>query len=202
VPRQTFRDQPGNGCPRLLTSVPSAFYCGGVKGWRIPANITPPELQRQLTERCPRLSFWVTFTSGGRQYTFYWLRNGGAKRLAVKVHKRQPLPRLPAVEALATTLRSVWSCPECGKVFPRHGKQRYCTPAHAARARKRRWKSRQAAEARLVARRAYEADLRARHEVRRRAREARKPEPRIGDVTDSLNLDPKPDGRGGHYWGV
>ena len=107
-------------------------------------------LERDLTRKTLRGAV-VNYTSRGRRYTFYWLKSG--RRLAVKVHKRGRLPRLPTVEALAAKLTAVWSCPECGVVFAKRGKRKYCSAAHAARSRKRRWqlnerrKAKDAAEA-------------------------------------------------------
>ena len=141
----------------------------------------------------------VTKASGARRYTFYWFAPG--KRLAVKIQPRKYPSRDPAAEALAAKLLAAgWSCPECGVMFKRHGRQRYCSPAHAARARKRRWKKKRA----RAARRESITDLRARHATRDRIRDRRREaERRIGDYRSELAFEQQRpnDGRGG-YWGV
>jgi hypothetical protein len=78
----------------------------------------------------------VTYQSRGRRYTFYWYK--ATHRLAVKV---QPMPpRNQDVEALAAMLKQEpWNCPLCHVAFKRKGKQKFCTKAHAAQFRKRRW---------------------------------------------------------------
>src|SRR5438105_3533962 len=100
------------------------------------ASMDSATLERHLAQKTMRGAV-VNLTSGGRVHSFYWLRRG--KRLAVKVHPRPRHAQLPVVEALAAKLREVWSCPECGKVFQRRGKQKFCTPVHAAKFRKARW---------------------------------------------------------------
>ena len=78
----------------------------------------------------------VTYQSRGRRYTFYWYKR--THRLAVKVHPMPPRNRV--VEALAATLKQEpWNCPFCHVAFKRKGKQKFCTKAHAAQFRKRRW---------------------------------------------------------------
>lgn len=133
---------------------------------------TTAELVRYLAPKCQR-GIGMTLTSSNRRYTFYWLRRAVPPRLAVRVRRRKPLPRFPVIEALAAELAAVtdgeWRCPWCGKPFKRRGKQRYCTPAHAARARKNRWLTNVGREERLAKRRQYETALRARHIVRNRA---------------------------------
>lgn len=94
-------------------------------------------LAQQLEKQLSQGARPITYKSRGRKYTFYWLKSG--HRLAVEVQTRRRLPSNPAVEALARKIGAVWSCPECGKVFARKGKQKFCTPAHAARHRKARW---------------------------------------------------------------
>jgi hypothetical protein len=142
------------------------------------ANLSLDALRKRVTDQTVRGAF-VNLTSRGRVYTFYWLRS--AKRLAVKVHPRKRLERLPAVEALAASLEAVWSCPlpSCGKVFERQGKQKFCTPAHATKFRKAKW-------------------LRA--QARRKKREAAEAAARAG--WSCARGGPTPQGRGGHYWGV
>jgi hypothetical protein len=156
------------------------------------------DLEHDLTAKCQRGAM-VTKSSGARRYTFYWFASG--RRLAVKVHRPKYPPRDPAVEALAAKLLAAgWSCPECGVMFKRHGRQRYCSPAHAARARKTRWKKKRA----RAARRQYISDLRARHATRDRIRDRRREaERRIGDYRSELAFEQERpnDGRGG-YWGV
>ena len=116
------------------------------------ADLSLDALRKRIADQAVRGAF-VKLTSRGRLYTFYWLRS--AKRLAVKIHRKQH-ERLPNVEALAASLKSVWSCPlpSCGTVFERRGKQKFCTPAHATKFRKAKWlraqarrKKREAAEA-------------------------------------------------------
>jgi hypothetical protein len=80
------------------------------------------------------------------------------------------------------------------------GCQRYCSPAHAARARKKRWKKKRA----RAARREYISDLRACHAARDRVRDRRREAERpVGDYRNELAFeqDRPNDGRGG-YWGV
>jgi hypothetical protein len=119
----------------------------------------------------------------------------------VKVQRPKYPPRDPAVEALAAKLLADgWSCPECGAAFEPQGRQRYCSPVHAARARKRRWKKKRA----RAARREYISDLRARHAARDRVRDRRREaERRVGDYRSELAFEQRrpDDGRGG-YWGV
>jgi hypothetical protein len=149
-------------------------------------------LERELTEKCKRGAF-VRKVSGGREYRFYWFRDG--RRLAVKVVRSPRPPRDAAVEALAARLMALWTCPVCGTAFTRRGRQRYCSPAHAARARKRKWKERRAS----APRRAYRADLRARHKVLRRAR-AKSAPPAFNGYRSELNFGS--DTQRTHYWGV
>jgi hypothetical protein len=78
----------------------------------------------------------VTYQSRGRRYTFYWYKR--THRLAVKVHPMPPRNRV--VEDLAAKLKQEpWNCPLCHVAFKRKGKQKFCTKAHAAQFRKRRW---------------------------------------------------------------
>jgi len=132
---------------------------------------TPAELAKYLAPKCQR-GIGVTLASGSRRYTFHWINRAGVRRLGVRVRRRR-LSRLPVVEALAAILLAEPApppeCPECGRVFERHGKQRYCSPAHAARARKKRWLANVGREERLAARRRYERALRSRHILRNRA---------------------------------
>ena len=127
--------------------------------------LTVGQLERQLTKHCLRGggTGLMSKMSGARRFTFYWFRDG--KRLAVKSRRVERPAHDLVVEALAAKLEAAWTCPECSVKFVRRGRQRYCTPAHAARARKRRWQEQPA----RAARRAYLSDLRARHVERRRA---------------------------------
>jgi hypothetical protein len=154
-------------------------------------------LERDLLSKCPRMPTGTgrVFTSGGRRYVFYWLKIG--RRLAVNVSRREPLERLPAVEALAEKILASWSCPICGKTFPRRGKQRYCSPAHAALARKERWRARRKNQTL----REYRADLRARHFALDRAKQRPRLVGRVTTADQFLDVSNRGDGRGA-YWGV
>jgi hypothetical protein len=79
----------------------------------------------------------VTYTSRGKRFTFY--RRGQSPQLWVKVKDVTTFDQ-PNVEALAARLATTRLCPVCKTAFQRNGRQAYCTPAHAAKARKQRWK--------------------------------------------------------------
>jgi len=120
-------------------------------------------LERDLSRKLALGKGPFTFLSRGRRYTFYWLRSG--HRMAVKIHRKPRPPARPDIEALAQKLRATWSCPECGKVFTRRGRQKFCSPAHAARHRKHRYLRRHARRAKreetaiaLASRRGYKRD--------------------------------------------
>lgn len=100
------------------------------------------ELAKQIAIEARPLRDGVSFTSRGRRYTFYWHRKG--KRLAVKVGGLAYETK-PVIEALAAKLSATRTCPDCGAAVSRRGKQRFCTPAHAARYRKQQWARRQRA---------------------------------------------------------
>lgn len=77
----------------------------------------------QLRALCTgKRPYGVDFDSGPWRYHFYIHRRG--RRLTVT---RRRVPRQPAVEQLAKMVRSLYSCPECHRTFPRRGRQEYCS---------------------------------------------------------------------------
>jgi hypothetical protein len=111
---------------------------------RLPlADVDLDRLEKEIQAEARYAPRGVSFTSRGRRYTFWWHRKGG--RLLVKVGGLSYEAK-PAIEALARKLADVRVCPDCGTAFARRGRQRYCSAAHAARSRKRRWTRRAQAE--------------------------------------------------------
>src|SRR5262249_29684635 len=136
------------------------------------------ELRNQTIHGSPK-----TRRSGARTFSFYWYRR--AKHLAVKVHPADP--RDPVLEALVKRLGATRVCPVCGDAFTRRGRSLYCCPAHAARARKRRWLKKQRQE--QIARRQVRTEV---------ARLRRSKPGRIGAVVSAFNYGangPERDGR-------
>lgn len=116
---------------------------------RAPTKDTLDALEREIGARLrdsmrgPADHREISYNSRGRRYTFYWHQK--ARRLRVSKHSPRPAYKVrPGIEALAERLRAVLFCVECGREFPRNRRQRYCSPAHGARYRKRAWKARQA----------------------------------------------------------
>lgn len=115
-----------------------------------PNAKTAEELRSALTKYFLGLDLAVVakhvlaFHSGGYEYRFYWfaglpsLRGG---RLAVK---RAKLRRDPRVEQLARLVRMMKTCAldSCRAAFEARGRKKYCKPACASMARRRRWQER------------------------------------------------------------
>jgi hypothetical protein len=80
---------------------------------------TLAELRALCTGQRP---YGVDLQSGGWVYHFYIYRRG--RRLAVT---KRRAPRDRAIEQLALTVTSSYSCPECHRTFPRRGRRRYCS---------------------------------------------------------------------------
>lgn len=137
------------------------------------AKMTDDELEqatREMTKRATVSRNGITFTSGGRRYTFYF--HTRAKALMVKIGGRAHKV-LPGIEALAASLRTRRVCPTCFKVFPRRGKQAYCTTKCSATARQRRLRAKVAVVKQREKREAFRVQLATNDALRRKA-EARR----------------------------
>jgi hypothetical protein len=112
---------------------------------RQPMTVGPKRLERDVVRLEQRVAealktaLSISFTSRGRRYTFG--RNVGASRITVKVSSIAYHVR-PEVEELARRLTAVRVCPKCAVVFPRNGRQKFCSPACAATFRTRRYRRR------------------------------------------------------------
>jgi hypothetical protein len=137
------------------------------------AKMTNDELEqatREMTRRATVSRNGITFTSGGRKFTFYWHVRGRA--LMVKIGK--PAHKVqPEIEELAAALRARRVCPTCFKVFPRRGKQAYCDARCSATMRKRRERAKVAEVKRAQQRDALRVQLAQNDELRRKAEKAR-----------------------------
>jgi hypothetical protein len=101
------------------------------------AHLTVDQLEAHVRKVLRLRREPVTYTSNGKRFSFY--RRGQSPLLRVKVKDVTTFDQ-PNVEALAARVAMMRLCPVCKATFQRNGRQAYCTPAHAAKARKQRWR--------------------------------------------------------------